>query len=513
MFFKKLIPIASLVLLTLASPAHDREALKYLVQYGYVDPQLLNAAANTTDFNKSLETALRDFQIFAGLESTGVLNNETLGIMKLPRCGEKDKFDFESDTRRTCVDLFPVALHEFGHALGLNHTSSNESIMNPFNSRIFNKNFTLSDGDIRAIQSLYGVKRNQTPDLCSNSSFDAIFEYPPGIIYVLKDDYYWKLYPDGLASGYPKLISHRWPGLPGSVDAATATSAGLIYFFKKNKYWCYNYYSNTYRNPYYISLNWLGIPDNVQGAMWGGHRIFYFFKGDLYWKYDASQYPQVPATYPKPITDWGGIKGDLEDVLYVTGRRIYFFSNSSYYSYNCETGLVDYGHPHQPDYPRPTGLWWFRCGLGDTNELMTTTVNTLTSQSSTITVVTTDNTTLETSTNTSFVTVSNNLTTEDVATAPTIDDSSPTIQIDMNETTTRRTNVSDYISAQGAVDYFDSYEDYRDGDNDEDYNDPESMETYSWKSGASSPMLMTLVNILILVVTYPTLLLSLKGRL
>jgi hypothetical protein len=35
-------------------------------------------------------------------------------------------------------------------------------------------------------QSLYGPRKSHPPALCSNSSFDAIFEYPAGIIYVLK---------------------------------------------------------------------------------------------------------------------------------------------------------------------------------------------------------------------------------------------------------------------------------------------------------------------------------------
>jgi hypothetical protein len=35
-------------------------------------------------------------------------------------------------------------------------------------------------------QLLYGRKIHHPPDLCANSSFDAIFENPDGIIYVLK---------------------------------------------------------------------------------------------------------------------------------------------------------------------------------------------------------------------------------------------------------------------------------------------------------------------------------------
>lgn len=39
-------------------------------------------------------------------------------------------------------------------------------------------------------QHLYGRRTHHPPDLCLNSSFDAIFENPDGIIYVLKGKRY-----------------------------------------------------------------------------------------------------------------------------------------------------------------------------------------------------------------------------------------------------------------------------------------------------------------------------------
>jgi matrix metalloproteinase-14 (membrane-inserted) len=99
--------------------------------------------------------------------------------------------------------------------------------------------------------------------------------------YFITGEYYWKLTPDGIASGYPRLISHRWAGLPSDIDAATATRSGLTYFFKGNRYWAYY---DTYPhicNPSNMSVGWPGIPDNVDGAMWGGGSVFYFFKGEF----------------------------------------------------------------------------------------------------------------------------------------------------------------------------------------------------------------------------------------
>lgn len=96
---------------------------------------------------------------------------------------------------------------------------------------------------------------------------------------IIEGEYYWKVIQDGIASGYPRLISHQWPGLPSNIDAVTATNRNLTYFFKANKYWTYNHTSAHICNVSYISVGWPGIPDNVDGAMWVGHSTYYFFKG------------------------------------------------------------------------------------------------------------------------------------------------------------------------------------------------------------------------------------------
>jgi hypothetical protein len=75
-------------------------------------------------------------------------------------------FDLEESWQMgRAVDLFSVALHEAGHALGLGHSDQPGSVMYPY----YRMNWGLSPDDIGGIQSLYGVRDSSwdppaTPD-------------------------------------------------------------------------------------------------------------------------------------------------------------------------------------------------------------------------------------------------------------------------------------------------------------------------------------------------------------
>ncbi|XP_039574638.1 matrix metalloproteinase-20-like [Passer montanus] len=154
----------------------------------------------------SIEERIKEMQKFFHLTVTGKLDKETEEIMTMPRCGMPDDIHDEGDRNfrvahgdgspfdgrggtlahafapgdgiggdahfdddekwsdiNQDINLFLVAAHEFGHSLGLTHSSDRGSLMYPYYSYQNPKTFTLPEEDKRRIQKLYG-QHGSAPD-------------------------------------------------------------------------------------------------------------------------------------------------------------------------------------------------------------------------------------------------------------------------------------------------------------------------------------------------------------
>ncbi|XP_070571970.1 matrix metalloproteinase-14-like isoform X1 [Ptychodera flava] len=303
-------------------------------------------------------------------------------------CHFDDDEPFTIDTYEG-IDLFQVAAHEFGHSLGLGHSSVPGALMAPYYQG-YRPNFELPEDDRIGIQTLYGAPSGVTskpemPEITEEATeavdpvkptmepctagFDAI-----GMIrnelFVFKDDMFWRIRTKGQAlSGYPIDIKRFWYDLPYSIDAAYERHDYRIIFLKDSQYWTYRSNYPEASSPQYLSN--LGLPRNIDAALvWGQNGKTFFFRGKKYWRYDEYN-ERVDPGYPKLISEnWVGIPNDIDAAFEWTDGFTYFFKGDKYWQFDSAKMSV------VPGYPRNAATDWLGCRSlnqekpeDDTNEI------------------------------------------------------------------------------------------------------------------------------------------------
>ncbi|KAL3064164.1 hypothetical protein OYC64_000447 [Pagothenia borchgrevinki] len=297
-------------------------------------------------------------------------------------CGTTDSYD--DDTKwGFCPDqgysLFLVAAHEFGHALGLEHSNIREALMYPMYS--FVEDFSLHEDDIEGIQYLYGRKDGPDPtppkpntpsttaypdpddtdkptdptttttatpvdptkDACKMTKFDTITVIN-GELHFFNDGLYWRMSSgrDGGLKG-PFSISETWPALPAVIDSAFEnTLARKLYFFSGTRFWVYT--GKSVLGP--RSIEKLGLPNTVQkveGALQRGKGKVLLFSGENYWRLDVKA-QKIDKGYPR-YTDavFGGVPNDAHDVFQYNGH-MYFCRDRFYWRMNSRRQVDRVGY-------------------------------------------------------------------------------------------------------------------------------------------------------------------------
>lgn len=272
------------------------------------------------------------------------------------------------------VDLFMVAAHEFGHALGLAHSSNTDALMYPWYQGYI-EGFKLPLDDVQGIQSLYGSRSGDrlpprpdprttprptivipddrgkdqdrydprtTPRLpdqninpCSHS-IDAITVIRKEV-FMFIGPVFWRLGSNGLGSR-PTEISKFWYNLPeDGIDALYERKDGKIVFFKGDRYWMFS--SNHIVSNFPKEgrrLTELGIDKEVKKIdavfVWPYNDRTYIISGDLYWKLNKKD-DYIEYDYPRDMSIWRHVPTPLDSAFHHWDGKTYFLQGDQYWEF------------------------------------------------------------------------------------------------------------------------------------------------------------------------------------
>ncbi|CAN9498700.1 unnamed protein product [Ophioblennius macclurei] len=290
------------------------------------------------------------------------------------------------------IDLFLVAVHELGHALGLEHSDNPEAAMAPFYQWTHTQNFTLHEDDVRGIQYIYGPPRvtvapptdGETNDDAPTSTSPPKDE-PTTTITTTSSTTSPPLIPDPpeptssttspttttttttstststRPQPPPRPPAPSWPPkkvpkgevpniCDGDFDTVTLLR-GEMFVFKGRWFWRVRRNRVLENYPMHISVFWHGLPNDIDAAYERHDGKFVFFKDDRYWIFREAD---VLPGYPRPLHEYGrGIPAHKIDtaVWWEPNGFTYFFSDDRYWRFNEESRTSD------RDFPKPLSRW------------------------------------------------------------------------------------------------------------------------------------------------------------
>ncbi|KAG9265204.1 matrix metalloproteinase-20-like [Astyanax mexicanus] len=263
----------------------------------------------------------------------------------------------------TGFNLYLVAAHEFGHALGLRHSQNPESLMYPA-YKIRKPHNLLSSEDIRNINALYGpsIQRHFYPRLSWNFPFNPWYTgsyFPMGLkdkcnpdlsfdsvttlgeaIFFFKGRYLWIRHnnKNDIKEG---PINNFMPNINSKIDAAYwVPQRSAAYLFSGSRYWTVKGSQVKGRDKNISSLGFPAWVKQIDAAV-HIHKTVHtlFFTQHLYWRYNENQ-KTMEDSYPRNISEhFPGITKPINAAVHRNGF-LHFFLGTEVYKYDIKLKKV-----------------------------------------------------------------------------------------------------------------------------------------------------------------------------
>ncbi|XP_042275343.1 matrix metalloproteinase-17b [Thunnus maccoyii] len=292
------------------------------------------------------------------------------------------------------TDLFTVLVHEFGHALGLAHSSSRHSVMRPYYQGPAGDplHYRLGSQDLEHITQLYG-KRNQllatdapriapepqlrhrghhyhhrygpSIDRC-NTSFDAVARIR-GETFFFKGLMMWRVSGEGLVSGRGASVRRLWRGLPSDLQRLHAVlerqSDHAIIFISGSQFWLFRDLTLQEGYPQPLSALRMGVSlagadDDVEkeeeeeeedGAAGRRGLIWDPEEGPVWGEKGDAEKAEQDDTWTQLLRE--GVSG----ITTHSDGSVYLFRGDSYWKFMFP------GSTPQDGYPRSSAADWLDC--------------------------------------------------------------------------------------------------------------------------------------------------------
>ncbi|MED6236281.1 hypothetical protein ATANTOWER_006948 [Ataeniobius toweri] len=284
-----------------------------------------------------------------------------------PGMGAGGDTHFDDDEHWTAggtgFNLFVVAAHEFGHALGLKHSRNPESLMYP-TYKTFRPTNLLSREDVANIKALYSPLRGHRSwllrpllprlmqDKCApDLTFDAVVTLGDATFF-FKDRYLWIKHNEQSDIKEGPIVNFM-PTIKTSIDAAFwIPRRSTAYLIHESTFWTVK--GSVVRGKP-RSLSFFGFPAWVQDVDATVHIVktgrTLFFIHDVYWSYNENR-KVMDFGYPRSISeDFPGVNTTIDAAFY-EGDFIYFFVGPQVYKFD---------HSHRVVVGVETANSWLGC--------------------------------------------------------------------------------------------------------------------------------------------------------